>query len=63
MVLGIESENAENYEKFKKDMELLRQDNERLQKRKDELEILLEHSTLKDAYKFDKYKVRNVFIY
>lgn len=57
LFLGLESPNAENYEKFKKDLEQLRQDNERLQKRKDELEILLEHSSLKGAYNIDKFKV------
>lgn len=39
------------------DMDKLRQNNERLQMRKDQVEILLEHSSITSAYNLDKYKV------
>lgn len=53
----VDAASAENYEKFRKDMDVLRADNERLVRRKDELELMLEHSSLKGAYNLDKYKV------
>lgn len=39
-------------------MDALKDDNERLRRRKDELEMLFEHSNVKDAYNIPKYKVR-----
>ncbi len=38
-------------------MDVLKEDNERLRRRKDELEMLFEHSNMKDAYNIPKYKV------
>lgn len=38
-------------------MDVLKDDNERLRRRKDELEMLFEHSNMKDAYNIPKYKV------
>lgn len=56
--LGLSSTLSENYERFKKDMEVLRQENERLRRRKEELELLLEQISLKGAYNLgSKYKV------
>lgn len=53
----VDTISAENYEKFKRDMDVLRAENERLSRRKEELELMLEHSSLKGAYNLDKYKV------
>lgn len=56
--LGMSSTISENYERFKKDMEVLRQENERLRRRKEELELMVEQISLKGAYNLDnKYKV------
>lgn len=55
--LGVDTVNSEHYERFKRDIGVLRQENEQLQRRKAELELMLEHSSLKGAYNTDKYKV------
>lgn len=53
----VDAASAENYEQFRKDMDVLRADNERLARRKEELELMLEHSSLKGAYNMNKFKV------
>lgn len=56
--MGVDSvANGEHYERFKTDIARLRQDNETLQRRKAELELMLEHSSLKGGYNTDKFKV------
>ena len=45
------------YEDIKKELETLREDNERLRRRKEELELQLEHRCLKGDFNVDKYKV------
>lgn len=56
--LGMSSSISESYERFKKDMEVLRQENERLRRRKEELELMVEQLSLKGAYNLDnKFKV------
>ena len=42
--------NTEQYEHLKKELEKLRAENERLQRRKNELELFVEQTNLKDAY-------------
>lgn len=49
--------NNETYAKCRKELDQLRQENERLQQRKNELEIMIEHYSMKGAYNLDKYKV------
>ena len=44
------------YEDIKKELETLREDNERLRRRKEELELQLEHRCLKGDFNVDKYK-------
>lgn len=39
-------------------MDTLKDENDRLRRRKEELEVLFEHSNVKDAYNIQKYKVR-----
>ncbi|KAM7342651.1 mitotic arrest-deficient 1 isoform 2-T2 [Cochliomyia hominivorax] len=46
-----------SYDHFKKELDLLRVDNERLRRRKEELELELEHRCLKGDFNMDKYKV------
>uniref|UniRef100_A0A1I8PIN8 Mitotic spindle assembly checkpoint protein MAD1 n=1 Tax=Stomoxys calcitrans TaxID=35570 RepID=A0A1I8PIN8_STOCA len=49
--------NATGYEHFKKELDTLRMENERLRRRKEELELELEHRCLKGDFNIDKYKV------
>ncbi|XP_075168917.1 mitotic arrest-deficient 1 [Haematobia irritans] len=49
--------NAAGYEHFKKELDTLRMENERLRRRKEELELELEHRCLKGDFNVDKYKV------
>lgn len=49
----------EQYKKIRKEMDALKDDNERLRRRKDELEMLFEHSNVKEAFNIQKYKVKN----
>lgn len=58
----VDAVSAENYEKFRKDMEVLRAENDRLARRKEELELMLEHSSLKGAYNLEKFKVFYILI-
>ena len=44
------------YEHIKKELDTLREDNERLRRRKEELELQLEHRCLKGDFNVDKYK-------
>lgn len=55
--LGVDPVNGEHYEQFKRDIVVLRQENEQLQRRKNELELMLEHSSLKGAYDVERFKV------
>lgn len=55
--LGVDPVNGEHYEQFKRDMAVLRHENEQLQRRKNELELMLEHSSLKGAYDAERFKV------
>lgn len=45
------------YEHFKKELDILRIENERLRRRKEELELELEHRCLKGDFNIEKYKV------
>lgn len=55
---GLSSTFSEAYERFKKDLEVLRQENERLRRRKEELELMVEQIYLKGAYNLEnKYKI------
>ncbi|XP_037034864.1 mitotic spindle assembly checkpoint protein MAD1 isoform X2 [Bradysia coprophila] len=56
----VESFSNEQYKKVRKELEALKDDNERLRRRKDELELLFEHSNMKDAYNIPKYKVMHM---
>lgn len=47
----------DSYEHFKKEIENLRMENERLKRRKEELELELEHRCLKGDFNIGKYKV------
>ncbi|XP_055905594.1 mitotic spindle assembly checkpoint protein MAD1 [Eupeodes corollae] len=47
----------ESYEHFKKEIENLRMENDRLKRRKEELELELEHRCLKGDFNIGKYKV------
>ena len=49
--------NNEVYQRFKIEIAQLRQDKERLTRRKDELELLLERSSIEDAYNVNRLKV------
>ncbi|XP_073813448.1 mitotic arrest-deficient 1 [Musca autumnalis] len=49
--------NASGYEHFKRELDTLRMENERLRRRKEELELELEHRCLKGDFNMDKYKV------
>ncbi|XP_005179030.1 mitotic spindle assembly checkpoint protein MAD1 [Musca domestica] len=49
--------NATGYEHFKKELDTLRMENERLRRRKEELELELEHRCLKGDFNMEKYKV------
>lgn len=49
--------NSESYEHFKREIDSLRMENERLRRRKDELELELEHRCLKGDFNIGKYKV------
>lgn len=60
--LLVEPFTNEQYKKMRKEMDALKDDNERLRRRKDELEMLFEHSNMKDAYNIPKYKVRIMMI-
>lgn len=42
-------------------MDALKDDNERLRRRKDELEMLFEHSNVKEAFNIQKYKVKRQY--
>lgn len=57
---AVESFTHEQYKKVRKEMEALKDDNERLRRRKDELELLFEHSNMKEAYNIPKYKVHDL---
>lgn len=48
---------AAGYEHFKKELDTLRMENERLRRRKEELELELEHRCLKGDFNIEKYKV------
>ncbi|XP_055538131.1 mitotic spindle assembly checkpoint protein MAD1 [Wyeomyia smithii] len=55
---GMESAlTSEQYEKLRREIDTLRLENERLKKRKDELELELENSTLRAEINRDRYKV------
>lgn len=54
---SVEPFSNEQYKKIRKEMDALKDDNERLRRRKDELEMLFEHANVKDAYNIPKYKV------
>lgn len=58
-MLSVEPFSNEQYKKIRKEMDTLKDDNERLRRRKDELEMLFEHSNMKEAYNIPKYKVRD----
>jgi len=58
--VAAESFTNEQYKKVRKERDALKDDNERLRRRKDELELLFEHSNMKDAYNIPKYKVKTV---
>ncbi|XP_065370340.1 mitotic spindle assembly checkpoint protein MAD1 [Calliphora vicina] len=45
------------YDHYKKELDVLRVENERLRRRKEELELELEHRCLKGDFNMDKYKV------
>lgn len=56
--LGVEgAASGEHYERFKRDIAVLRLENETLQRRKAALELQLEHSSLKGAYDLNRFKV------
>ncbi|XP_058462677.1 mitotic spindle assembly checkpoint protein MAD1 [Malaya genurostris] len=48
---------SEQYEKLRREIDVLRMENERLKKRKDELELELENTTLRAEINRDRYKV------
>lgn len=48
---------GEHYDKLRSELESLRQQNERLQNRKDALELALEQVSVKGAFNIDKFKV------
>ncbi|KAJ6642686.1 Mitotic spindle assembly checkpoint protein MAD1, partial [Pseudolycoriella hygida] len=52
----------EQYKKIRKEMDSLKDENERLRRRKDELEMLYEHSNMKDAFNIPKYKVMHMAV-
>lgn len=47
----------DSYEKLRKDIEMLQMDNDRLRRRKEELELEIEHRNLKGDFNVDKFKV------
>lgn len=51
------NDSSVSYDHFKKELDVLRAENERLRRRKEELELELEHRCLKGDFNMDKYKV------
>lgn len=56
-IINIDPSSCDNYEKLRKDLTALKVENEKIKKRKEELEMELENRNLKVDFNVEKYKV------